>query len=220
MKINGDKLKRNPLFLGFPPEEIESLLLQSPYQLTAHTKGSLVVEEHHPCNQMSFVLSGGLSIRQFNLDGDALTIKAFQEGDCFPAPLLFLKDPTYPFTLVAETPVDILSIPFPEFQELLLSSPRFNRNFMTFLSRHIMELRFTIKVLSQKSVRQRLLLYFEKEARELGTTTFHLRHSKTELADRIHVARPSVSRELARMQEEGLLKVQGRKVTLLPPALA
>jgi CRP-like cAMP-binding protein len=53
------------------------------------------------------------------------------------------------------------------------------------------------------------------ESKELGSTTFELRHTKVAISNVIGVARPSVSRELKNMAEDQLIKISGRNIELL-----
>lgn len=72
-----------------------------------------------------------------------------------------------------------------------------------------------LEVLSQRSIRERLISYFEILAAQKGSNTFELPFTITNLADYLSVDRSAMSRELGKMKEEGLIRMEKRKVTLL-----
>ncbi len=72
-----------------------------------------------------------------------------------------------------------------------------------------------LEVLSQRSIRERLNSYFEILSAKYGSKTFELPFTMSALADYISVDRSAMSRELGKMRDEGLLKINRKKITLL-----
>ncbi|MEG1918248.1 MAG: Crp/Fnr family transcriptional regulator, partial [Oscillospiraceae bacterium] len=72
-----------------------------------------------------------------------------------------------------------------------------------------------VEVLSQRSIRDKLLCYF---ALEIGRTTggsFLLPFSLSHLAEYISTDRSAMMRELKRLREEGKVLVENRKITVI-----
>lgn len=72
-----------------------------------------------------------------------------------------------------------------------------------------------VEILGQRTMRQKLMAFFEYVGRQKGKKVFELSFSLTDCADYLAVDRSAMMRELGKMKEEGLLKTQGRKITLL-----
>lgn len=72
-----------------------------------------------------------------------------------------------------------------------------------------------LEVLSQRSTRERLISYFHILARQKGRNTFLLPFTISALADYLSVDRSAMSRELGKMKNEGIIRMEKRKVTLL-----
>ena len=72
-----------------------------------------------------------------------------------------------------------------------------------------------LEVLSQRAIRERLNTYFEILSSKAGSNTFELPFTMSALADYISVDRSAMSRELGKMRDEGLIKIDRRKITLL-----
>ena len=56
-----------------------------------------------------------------------------------------------------------------------------------------------------KGMREKLAAFLLSEFQKAGSTTFRILPNRNELAEYLNVSRPSMSRELARMKEEGLI---------------
>jgi len=74
-----------------------------------------------------------------------------------------------------------------------------------------------VAILSLASVRDRIAYYLfhRQDKQRLITVT----ETREEIADYLGIARPSLSRELGRMQDEGLIRIDGHDVTVLDEAL-
>ena len=71
-----------------------------------------------------------------------------------------------------------------------------------------------VDVLSRRSIREKLLCYFNQLAEKEGSRTFQLPFSLSMLADYIATDRSAMMRELKRLKEEGVLRSEGRRITL------
>ena len=69
-------------------------------------------------------------------------------------------------------------------------------------------------MLACRSIREKLLCFFEQLADEHGSRTFPLPFSLSALADYISADRSAMMREMRKMREEGLICTEGRSVTL------
>lgn len=69
-------------------------------------------------------------------------------------------------------------------------------------------------VLGQKTLRQKLMTYFQFLNRRKGRDGFPLPFSYTDCADYLFVDRSAMMRELGRMKEEGLIRTEGKKIWL------
>ena len=69
-------------------------------------------------------------------------------------------------------------------------------------------------MLSRRSIRDKLLCYFRQLAEKEQSRTIQLPFSLSVLADYIATDRSAMMRELKRLKEEGVLKSEGRRITL------
>lgn len=72
-----------------------------------------------------------------------------------------------------------------------------------------------LEVLSQRSIRERLITYFEILSAKNNSDTFTLPFTMSSLADYLSVDRSAMSRELGKMRQDGVVEINRKKVTLL-----
>ena len=70
-------------------------------------------------------------------------------------------------------------------------------------------------MISKKTVRQKLISYFEYLAEKTGSTSFETELSLSQLANYLCVDRTSLMRELRHLNEEDVIDSDRRKIKLL-----
>ena len=83
------------------------------------------------------------------------------------------------------------------------------------LSDQVSEKNNRIEILTKKTTRDKLLEYFKQQASEKGTKTFTIPMSFTELANYLSVDRSAMTREISYLRDDGFIKTNGRRITLL-----
>ena len=79
----------------------------------------------------------------------------------------------------------------------------------------IAEQNFRMLLITKKSVREKLLTYFENQAIESHKKTFELPFSLVDLADYLMIERTAMMREIKRMKDEGMIKKNKNKITIV-----
>lgn len=92
---------------------------------------------------------------------------------------------------------------------------RLQRNLLALLAARTREMSRKAAILSQRSIRGRLMEYLSDRARAAGSASFELGFTRQRLADYLAVDRSAMTMELGKMQKEGILRVERRRITLL-----
>ena len=72
-----------------------------------------------------------------------------------------------------------------------------------------------IRILEKKTIRDKLLEFFEIEYKKTYLKTIELPFNLKDLADYIAVNRSAMFRELKNLKEEKFISVKGKRITLL-----
>jgi CRP-like cAMP-binding protein len=148
--------------------------------------------------------------------GNILSITKFSTGKTIAGNILFSKDPAYPMTITALTDVTLLHLRKKEILDMC-NNPRFVESLLSDFSERAAILSHTIKNITRKSLRQKLVDYLCYLYANSQTLELHLCMNKTELANRFGVARPSLSRAFTAMKKDGLISYD-RNIIILHPS--
>ena len=102
-----------------------------------------------------------------------------------------------------------------EIIKLFAFKERFMENFLKLLSEKVFTLNSKIKSLSLKTVKQKVADYILQESIMQKTNNIKLNISKEELALNIGIPRPSLSRELIKLRDEGLIEFDRRNIKII-----
>lgn len=91
----------------------------------------------------------------------------------------------------------------------------FMNNLFHILHSKIKEKNNRIRILTKKTIRDKLLEYFESEYKKSRSKYIYLPNSFKDLADYLSVNRSAMFRELRYLKDEKFIKIDGRKIILL-----
>ena len=228
MKKVCDILADSKLFAGLDHEMFDQFCSRVSIRLV--WKGEIIFNEADRCDSVGLVVSGQLAMQKYSADGDYITVDLLGPGQTFGEDLMFGKQREYPVSIEAVTNSQIILISREILLPLLHDNPALFQNYLGFLSDRIQDKNRRIIILSQRNLRMKIGRYLldlhriqEEEDDELygedrksyvSTPSVELPVSKEVAARLLAMPRPSFSRELVRMEKDGLLKVSGRVIWL------
>ena len=206
MKNILDLLKQIDLVKSFDANQLESLLQAKGNKVNSHERNNIVHFVGDICENLEIILSGEVAVERIDESGKLMTIAEFFDGDILGGNLLFSKNPCYPMTVTAKKPTIILEISKRQLFDLFASSLDFLKSYLAYISDHSVILGDRIKHYVNRTIRECIISYLDDESKKQESSTIKLTISKKALAERIGVQRTSLSRELAKMRNEGLIE--------------
>ena len=207
-------LHKIPLFKSFTRKSLQEFFQTVNYRLTQYRKGSIIFIENETCNFLKIILVGVVQVQKIDSFGKILTIVDFHVGDSLGENLLFGDGNRFPMTEIAKTSTVLLRIPKEAVLHLCQQDKEFLIEFLRLISGKTYTLTGKLKQVTLKTIRQKICELLLEEYRKQGKLTINLKMSKKEWADRIGVQRPSLSRELIRMKEDGLIDYSRHDITI------
>ncbi len=207
------------LFNGFSESEIARMFELPKYKVSTYGKGHVIHMQNEICAAMDIILIGRASVQKIDSDGDVLKIASFTSGDILGANLLFSKRNQYPYTVVAETETLIIHIKRELILEISQMSTLFLSKLLGIVSDRVLVLTDKIEAISMKTIRQRVIDVLKYEYYLQGHNPIRLSTSKKDLAERLGIQRTSLSRELNKMRQDGLLEYDAKTIRLNKPLL-
>jgi CRP-like cAMP-binding protein len=165
---------------------------------------------------------GHLKLSQIAPDGREVIARIAGPGDAFGG-IVALGHPTYPVSATAMEPTRVLGWSRAALHGLLDRFPQIRTNIVSEIARHMTDALTRVQELTTERVNQRLartLLRLAESGGRAEGTAIDIVHpiTRQELADLVGATLFTVSRLLARWEQEGLIASSRGHVRLLDPA--
>lgn len=213
----GQTLAKVPIFSGLTENELAFLAQRAvPRRYSA---GEIVFGEGEPCLGMYVVESGQIRIFKSSSGGREHVLSIDGPGSSV-AELPVFDGGNYPASAAAVDDATLLFVSKQDFHALCLAHPQVALKVLRVVGARLRRLVGIIEELSFTTVRHRLASFLLKLAQREGKRTAEgiqlaLPASNQELASQIGTVRELVSRNLSRLQAEGVLQLDGRHVLIL-----
>lgn len=180
--------------------------------------GELIFAEAEPCAGLYVIESGNVRIFKSSAGGREQVLSIDGPGGSI-AELPVFDGGSYPASAQAVTDCSLLFFSKKDFQALCLQHPDVALKVLQVVGARLRKLVGIIEELSFTTVRHRLVAMLVRLAKSDGqctgeTITVTLPANNNELAAQIGTVRELVSRNLSRLQSEGLIRIDGRAVTV------
>ena len=219
MKKQLELMRRSNLLKSIDPQEMDSYLADGSCRTTRYGKNNIVHFAGDACTTLELILSGRVVIERIDESGNLMTIAEFYSGDILGGNLMFSKNPSFPMTVTAREATLILEIRKDRLFSLFSDNHEFLRNYLEYISDHAVILGDRIKHYMNRTIRESVLSYLVHECKKQNTNRIKLSTTKKALAERIGVQRTSLSRELAKMRVEGLIRYDSRMIEIIDSSL-
>ena len=230
-------LCRSPLFKGVVCNEFEEFCRQT--RTRTYEKGEIIVAEGKPCNSIGILSEGQIAVQKISSGGEFATIALLGQGDFFGEEIIYSSDTNFQNTLEAMSHCNVIFVSRDIINSIMAICPSVKDNFLRILSDRVKNQNRRIELLSQKSLREKIAYYlidlYNHQSADDGIPEMcrscvkagsgeclypsearivYLPVSKEIAAKYLAMPRPSFSRELIALENDGLIKVDGRKITL------
>lgn len=212
----GQMLTRVPIFSGLSQDELAFLTQRAVTR--KFSAGETIFAEGEPCTGLYVVESGHVRIFKSSPGGREHVLSIDGPGGSI-AELPVFDGGNYPASAAAVDEVILLFVSKQDFQSLCLTHPQVALKVLRLVGARLRRLVGIIEELSFTTVRHRLAALLVKLAKASGKRVnggveITLPANNQELASQIGTVRELISRNLSRFQAEGMLKIEGRAVTV------
>lgn len=213
-----DMLQGTELFKGIDRSELVKILGCSSPKIKKYKKKEIITIEKSKFTGIGLVLEGEVSLTKDNLAGDRLIIARIKAGDIFGEISAFV-DKCWLETVTAQTDSQVL---FLSPDRIIGMCPHMCnghriliQNTLHLVSEKAYVLHKKVEMLSLNSIRKKVSTYLLEQYYIKEKSSFKIPLKRNELAEYLHIQRPSLSRELAKMKEEGIIDFRGNTFKVL-----
>jgi CRP/FNR family transcriptional regulator len=210
-------LKATALFSTLEQSEIAAVAART--VIRRFSAGELLFSEGEPCAGLYVVASGRVRIFKTSSGGREQVLTIEGPGSSIAELPVFDGD-AYPASAAAVEEAQVLFVSRNDFRACCLEHPEVALKVLQVVGGRLRRLVGIIEELSFTTVRHRLIAWLLREAQTNGRpnkpgTVFELHISHQELATHIGTVRELVSRNMARLQAQGLIQIKGREITVI-----
>ncbi len=202
-------LKSVEVFSGIDIGGLKAVMACFSPSVKRYSKGEIAAIAGDPLNSIGVVLDGEMEITRENAAGDKSIIAFVLKGKTFGEVAAFSGQRQWPSTVTARKDSLLLFLPPDRFTGHCQSACAFHKtliqNMLKIISDKAVQLNRKVMYLEIKGMRAKLCTYLLEQQKIYQSSAFILPMNKNELADFLNVSRPSMSRELGRLRDEGVL---------------
>ncbi len=167
-------------------------------------------------NLIGIIEEGSAKLLRYDYDGARTILDEMNVGDIFSD--MFLSTDSGELSVIATTDCKVTFIEYDKLIEECKTSkiaPVLLDNLVKLITKKLIKRNERIELLTRRSIRNKLLRYFELEEKKNNSKTFNLKYTYTDLADYLSIDRSAMMRELKNLKEDKLIEDINKKITIL-----
>ena len=203
-------IKKNVLFANFTDDEINAIFECLNGKMNKASTGAIIARAGESIENITIVLKGTLIKFRIKENGENEALEELKEGSCYGDVEGFLPMPKYSYCVVVSKDCLLLNINIASIVKLEETSytphQKLINNCLANLARKVLGLENDTSYLMIKSMRLKIAKLVYDCYKEQQSTEVNLKMNRNAMAEFLNVSRPSMSREMCRMRDEGMFE--------------
>ena len=194
-------LEKSTLFSGVPAAELRTALEETPHHIQCYDKGEIIFHLMEPATRIGVILEGRVEAQKSFPNGSQVNVSIRVPGDMIGPAAVFSKSQRYPCDIVSLEPVTVMMFRKDDLLNLMQKNVRILENFTAEIASATYMLQQRIELFSYNGIAQKAAFWLLTQARQTGEDKVRIPGSVSNWAMLMNVSRPSLHRELKRMEE-------------------
>ena len=205
----------NDLFNNILNEHRDKILKSLEGNTLHFKKNNTILSNIKQENIIGIILEGYVQIVKTDYNGNRTIIEDLYDNDIFSSKLSNISNNEY--SIVTKEDTKLIILYFNEILNNELNTSYYNqflKNLLHIMSNKMTNINNRIEILSNKTIRNKLLAYFKIMSKRNNSKVIYLPYTFIDLADYLGVDRSAMYRELKNLKEEGLITIVNKKIIL------
>jgi CRP-like cAMP-binding protein len=207
--MNIKELKESLIFRGMSDQEIKEAIENLYSKEKVYQKGTTIFFAGKKTETMGLVLEGSVKIESNNARGDRSILTKVDRGGYFAESYAVLKDEPMLVNVTANEDTRVLFLRIGNLKNLILESKLWKQKLLLNLLAISAEKNLALSKrslhISSKTIRGRVMAYLSDLSIKKGEKEFDIPFDRQAMADYLNLDRSALSKELGKMQKEGLI---------------
>lgn len=210
-------LENSTLFRGVPAKDLRAYLEETPHHIQCYDKEETIFHLMDPASRIGIILEGRVEVQKSFPNGSQVNVSVRIPGELIGPAAVFSKTQRYPCDIVALEPTTLMMFRKEDLLSLMQKEIRILQNFTTEVASATYMLQQRLKLLSYSGIAQKAAFWLLMQIRQTGKTTVNIPDSISKWAMMMNVSRPSLHREIKKLEEEGIIRYTGKTIEVLNP---
>lgn len=212
-------MKISELFNGIDQNDYGTMITCLGGVEKKYSKDSYILMAGDTVDYVGVILSGKVKIIKEDFFGTRNIIAELGEGDLFGEAYACAGVGISNETVQASSDCSIMMIKFKKLITTCSNACAFHSaliaNMLKIVAKKNIDMSDKMEIISKRTTRDKIMTYLMNEAEKNHSDQFEISFSRNELADYLCVERSAMSRELGKMQREGLIHYHKNHFSLL-----
>lgn len=205
------------IFNNINEEEKKRLLTCLNAKKINFKKEQSIISNIQNTSTIGYIISGSADLLRYDFNGYRTILEKYNENDVFGDMLANTNNGE--LMVIATSDCEVLFMDYDHLINRCKKNCPYHttivNNVINILSDKVNKQNERIEILTKRSIREKLLEYFNTISKNKISKTFYLPFTFTDLADYLSIDRSSMSREIKNLKDEGFIAIQGKRITLL-----
>ena len=205
------------LFDNIDKKEIPNILNNFKSQKKLYEKGNKIIDMGDKVEAIYLILNGKIEISKEYDDTRKNIVNILESGEIFAEAMALSTNKISQITAISLSKSEILKINIKDIFDNNLEKNKniFIENLLKIISDKNKFLSMKNDILSQKSLRSKIILYLEYMSNMQKSEKINIPYSRDKLAEFISADRSALSRELNRLAKEKMIELNGNKINII-----
>lgn len=216
------QIQTTVLFRGMSTAETKDALNALSAREKSYRKGDVLLLAGDTTDEMGLVLEGSVTVESNDIWGNRTILSLVEPGGFFAETYAYLSNEPL---LVDVTANENCRILFLRIGSIQTQSAKDTASWQKKLISNLLTISFHKNLIlsgrsfhtAPKTVRGRLMSYLNAVSLKQGSTEFDIPFNRQQLADYLNVERTALSKELSKMQKDGILLTKKNHFKLMTP---
>ncbi|MGI6126993.1 MAG: Crp/Fnr family transcriptional regulator [Planifilum sp.] len=208
-------LEKSSLFAGVPAAKLREILESTPHFIQCYDKEETIFHLMEPAAKIGIILEGRAEAQKSFPNGSQVNVSVREPGEMIGPAAVFSKNRKYPCDVVSLEPSTIMMFRRDDLLLLMKKNGRVLENLTTEIASAAFMLQQRLELFSYSGIAQKAAFWLLMQARNTNSNKVRIPESVTKWAQLMNVSRPSLHRELKRLEAGGMIAYSPPTVTIL-----
>ena len=210
-------LEKSTLFQGVEANVLRGYLEETPHHIQCYDKEETIFHLMDPALRIGIILEGRVEAQKSFPNGSQVNVSVRGPGEMIGPAAVFSKSQRYPCDIVALEPATLMMLRKEDLLSLMQKDVKILQNFTTEIASATYMLQQRLELLSYSGIAQKAAFWLLMQVRQTGKTAVQIPDSMSRWAMIMNVSRPSLHREMKKLEEEGIIRYERKNIYVLDP---